>query len=358
MNWKDFLLWLNTLINMKKIIILLSILSCSFSSKIVFRSIIGGGVFFSTLIKAQLSPGSMSAGHSTLDSSYTFFRFNSPTNNPGNRWEPLKVGIRETHIRTKRIYFDSIPDYPLSTIPSTANLMVMVGRQLVVAPIVSYPLSISQITTSLGYIPLENEVDGSVTNEIQNLSINEQSISISGGNTIVIPTQTTVLTSDQVTEALGYIPATNTVVSDKTVTMVSTNTVLLNVTQSYPEFTLTPYAPTTQTVTRAINGTTFQPSDSKMAWVYYTVRVNCVATIGGASSGTVSLQYSTDSGSTWIDVGQIENSNTVTLAIVLNSSTTLTGQISGVIPIGAIVRINQSSVGTTTITFIRGQETY
>lgn len=145
----------------------------------------------------------------------------------------------------------------------------------------------------------------------------------------VSPTTSLSLSSSQVTTALGFVPATT----------------------SYT-------VPSTFTVTRAINGTTFQPSSTKTAWVYYTIRINCTATIGGASSGTVSLQYSTNGGGTWIDVSQVENSNTVTLAIVLNSSTTQTGLVCGVIPIGAIVRINQSSSGTTTITYVRGQETY
>lgn len=114
----------------------------------------------------------------------------------------------------------------------------------------------------------------------------------------------------------------------------------------------------TFTASRAINSATYQVSATKQATVFYTIRINCVATIGGASSGTVALQYSTNGGSTWIDVGQVENSNTVTLAVVLNSNTTQTGQLSGIIPAGAIVRMNQSSSGTTTITFVRGQETY
>jgi hypothetical protein len=127
---------------------------------------------------------------------------------------------------------------------------------------------------------------------------------------------------------------------------------------SYPNFTVTPYTLSTFTATRPINSSTFQVSSTRAAWVNYTVRINCTATIGGASSGTVSLQYSTNNGSTWIDVSQVENSNTVTLAIVLNSNTTQTSVIPGYIPAGAIVRMVQGSAGTTTITYVRGQETY
>lgn len=132
----------------------------------------------------------------------------------------------------------------------------------------------------------------------------------------------------------------------------------ISIISSYPAFTLTPYTPTTFTATRAINSVTFQVSSTRAAWVYYTIKINCVATIGSSSSGTVALQYSTNNGSAWIDVGQMENSNVVTLAIVLNSSTTQTSMIAGIIPAGAIVRMNQTIAGTTTITYVRGQETY
>lgn len=133
-----------------------------------------------------------------------------------------------------------------------------------------------------------------------------------------------------------------------------------SVTLPYSQITGTPsiYSPTTFTASRAINSNTFQVSATKNSYVFYTIRINCTATIGGASSGTVALQYSSNGGSTWIDVGQMENSNIVTLAIVLNSNTTQTCQISGIIPAGAIVRMNQTTSGTTVITYVRGNETY
>lgn len=118
------------------------------------------------------------------------------------------------------------------------------------------------------------------------------------------------------------------------------------------------YTPTTFTSSRAINSSTFQVSPTKPATVFYTIRISCTASIGSAAAGTLALQYSTNNGSTWIDVGQLENSNTVTLAITLNSVTSQCAQICGIIPAGAILRMNQATSGTTTITFVRGQETY
>jgi len=98
-------------------------------------------------------------------------------------------------------------------------------------------LTSSQVATALGYTPLQSEIDGSVFNELQSLSISGQSLSISNGNTVILPTQTIALSSAQVTTALGYAPASNTVVSDKTVTLVSSNT-LITINGSYPSYSL------------------------------------------------------------------------------------------------------------------------
>lgn len=111
-------------------------------------------------------------------------------------------------------------------------------------------------------------------------------------------------------------------------------------------------------VTRPINSTTYTVSRTKNSRVYYTINITCTATIGSASSGSVSLQYSTNVGSSWIDIGNVKNSNTVTLALALNSITIQESQICGEIPINALVRMNQTSTGTTTISFVRGQEIY
>src|ERR1700748_46791 len=117
---------------MKKIfIIFISILSFAFKSKIIQCGSIAAGITYSYESKAQmLFPSYMSAGPSRDDSSYTFFQFNSPSNDPLNRWEPLKVGIYITHFRTRRIFVDSVVEFPLTTIPSTAQLAVFNGREL------------------------------------------------------------------------------------------------------------------------------------------------------------------------------------------------------------------------------------
>lgn len=277
---------------------------------------------------------------------------------------------------------NTAPNIPV-VLTASANIVVSGSYPsfTLSTPTQTSPLTSAQVTAALGAVPLFVEVDGSITNEIQTISgSNTQTmvLSLSGG-TFVIPTQTvsTSLIGAGITTITGSYPNftvntaaytastgitinTTTITNslpDRTVSITAANPSIA-VSGTYPNFTLTPYAPSTSTVSRAINSATFQPSTTKIAWVYYTIRINCVATIGSASAGTVALQYSIDSGSTWNDVGQIENSNTVTLAIVLNSSTTQTGQLSGIIPAGAIVRMNQTITGTTTITYVRGQETF
>lgn len=118
-------------------------------------------------------------------------------------------------------------------------------------------------------------------------------------------------------------------------------------------------APTVNSgVTRPINSTTFTVSTTKLAWVSYTVNISCTATIGSTANGKVALQYSTNAGSTWIDVADASNSNTVTLAVALQSVNTSDMVISGCIPANALVRMVSTITGTATTTFVRAQETY
>jgi len=118
------------------------------------------------------------------------------------------------------------------------------------------------------------------------------------------------------------------------------------------------YTPTDYIITRSINNTNYTISITKSATIRYNIKISCTATIGSASTGKVLFQYSTNGGTTWIDAGEVENSNTVTLAIVLNSTTTQSGFITWNVPANALCRLVPTSTGTTTITWIRGQETY
>lgn len=109
-------------------------------------------------------------------------------------------------------------------------------------------------------------------------------------------------------------------------------------------------------VTRPLNGTTFTPSACSNSRLFYTVSIQCSATIGSNASGSVKLQYSINNGSTWNDAGTVANSNTVTLAVVVGSSTINTGMIAFEVPNGALCKFVVASTGTTTITWVNGVE--
>lgn len=111
-------------------------------------------------------------------------------------------------------------------------------------------------------------------------------------------------------------------------------------------------------VTRTINSSTFTPSIDKYATLYYTIEIQCSATIGSASQGTVTLQYSMDNGSSWTDAASIKNSNTITLAVVLNSVTIQRVQLIFEVPANALCRLVPSTTGSTTITWINGWEVH
>lgn len=109
-------------------------------------------------------------------------------------------------------------------------------------------------------------------------------------------------------------------------------------------------------VTRPTDGTTFTVSADRNSRVYYTISISCTATIGGASSGTVKLQASLDGGATWNDAPSIGNSNTVTLAIALNSVSINTSPLIFELPAGALCKFVTTTSGTTTITWVNGIE--
>lgn len=119
-----------------------------------------------------------------------------------------------------------------------------------------------------------------------------------------------------------------------------------------------PYVPTPTSATRAINSTTYTISTIRPATVYYSITISCTATIGSTAAGSVTLQYSTNGGSTWQTVSDVANSNTVTLAIVLQSVNTQDAVLSGPIPAGALVRMVSSTTGTTTVTYKSGTENF
>lgn len=205
---------------------------------------------------------------------------------------------------------------------------------------------------------LTAEVDGSVSNEIQSLNLVGNALSISSGNSVNLPvaTFTAISGGTGISISSGSI-ITNTA-PDQVISLTAGNNDI-TITGTYPNFVITPYVPTTFTVTRAINSSSFQISTTRHADAVYNIGISCTASIGGDASGLVQLQYSIDGGTTWLNYPRIRNSNAVTLAVVLQSINNQEAVIVVQnIPANARLRFVPTQSGTTTITSILGFETY
>lgn len=114
------------------------------------------------------------------------------------------------------------------------------------------------------------------------------------------------------------------------------------------------------TTNNTANG--FQLSTTQNALVIYTVSISTTTTIGGPSAGTIVLEIcSTNNatGSAWTTVCPMGNSNTATLAVVLQFVSLNTGVVFGVVPKGWFARL-RSITPTGTVVYstavTQGQE--
>lgn len=95
-------------------------------------------------------------------------------------------------------------------------------------------------------------------------------------------------------------------------------------------------------VSRTLNSN-YTISSTLNARVYYTIRISYNITVLLGSTGAVSLQYSTNAGSTWITVSTISNSLNLGLALTGYNDFVLSGEI----PANALVRLNSTSTNAT-----------
>jgi len=200
---------------------------------------------------------------------------------------------------------------------------------------------------------LTSEVDGSTTNEIQQLSIAGQSLTLTnGGNTITLPT-------NSYTQGTGIGISGNTITNtapDQTVTLTPGNRI--SITGTYPNFTIAYIEPTTAIVSRPLN-TNFTISSTKQAIVGYTV--TCSVTnplLIGTSSASAYIEYSTDGGVTWKLPAQNGNSSGVGITVTLQLTNGQTGILLANIPANALTRIRTAITGTASVTYVTGFETY
>jgi len=176
---------------------------------------------------------------------------------------------------------------------------------------------------------LSVEADGSITNEIQGLTLSGNLLGITGGNSVTLPTYTNV----NLTAGNGIL-----------------------ITGTYPNLTISLLPPSVNVVSRSLNSN-FTVSTTKTAHVSYSV--TCSATnplLAGSSTATAYLEYSLNGGTTWLLPSQNGNSNSVgaVVAIALNNSQT--GTLTSTIPANALVRIRTSTSGTASVTYVTGTE--
>lgn len=141
---------------------------------------------------------------------------------------------------------------------------------------------------------------------------------------------------------------------DQTVTLTAGNGIAISGT--YPNFTIAVVQPTFSFPTRTVNSN-FTSSTTKAALVFYSVL--CTVTnpaLAGSSSATVTLQYSTNAGSTWQDAAQTGNLSSVALAVAVQISNGQTAELVSVIPTNALIRINSVTAGTATVSVVKSTE--
>lgn len=119
-------------------------------------------------------------------------------------------------------------------------------------------------------------------------------------------------------------------------------------------------APARSIVTTAAAANGWQPSATQNALLSYSVNITTTATIGGASTGYVVLEVCSTNSSVaanWLEVGRVTNSQTITLAIALQSIQIIGGCVACMIPAGYYARLRSvSSSGSPTFTYVSGQE--
>lgn len=111
-----------------------------------------------------------------------------------------------------------------------------------------------------------------------------------------------------------------------------------------------------QTSTGAV-GT--QISTTKDSWVNITGSVQTTATIGGASTGHIFVEVAPTNSATagdWVEKGRIGNSQTITLAIALNSVQVTEGSVMAFVPAGYYVKARTSGSGTVSYSLIGARQ--
>lgn len=115
-----------------------------------------------------------------------------------------------------------------------------------------------------------------------------------------------------------------------------------------------------RSLTTGTGATGFQVSSTRNADVTYSGTVTTTATIGGSSAGYIALEIAPTNSTTpsaWIEIARCGNSQTITLAIALQSVQGVSCGVTGSIPAGYYAKLRQvTTAGTPSFSLISQQE--
>lgn len=147
----------------------------------------------------------------------------------------------------------------------------------------------------------------------------------------------------------------NNTAPDQTVTLTAGNRI--QITGTYPNFTIAYVEPTINQVSRNVNSN--YTIGNRQATVYYSIPVTATnPLLAGTSVGTAFLEYSTNAGSSWTAALSTSSSSSVGLAVAIALTTGGSNLLSGVVPANALVRVRTITSGTATVGNFTGQEIY
>lgn len=102
-----------------------------------------------------------------------------------------------------------------------------------------------------------------------------------------------------------------------------------------------------------------QISSTQASWVALTGSVSTTATIGGASSGDIIIEVAPTNSATpsdWIEWGRIGNSQTISLALALNSVQVTKGQVMAFLPIGYWIKARTNGSGSVSYSLLDAKQ--
>jgi hypothetical protein len=167
--------------------------------------------------------------------------------------------------------------------------------------------------------------------------------------------------------AVGMNPSGQFVIAQPGDTITNTTQPDWNATSGLGQILNEPVIPSVARTTSALTlplvgtgATGTQISATNNATIRCNVSTSTTATIGGPSVSAVALKICATNNATeasWTTVATLENDQTITLAVIINSSQLVKGQLCTDVPLGWFAKLVNSGTGTHAEVSIGGQQT-